>query len=249
MVRLRPDNLHDRRRSTTDRMNRTLKLVSALGVGMMTAAGLAQTTAPQAPATTAAPTAVAPQAVPAKIALIEYEQVAAATNEGQRSLQDLQKKYEPKKAQLDALSQEIDSLKKQVQSAPATLSDEERASRLRTIDTKQKQLTRDAEDAQAAYTADVQESVGKIAQKLGPVVIKYVQQNGYTMLLDNTGQQGGLAVMWTLPGTDISQAVVDAYNASSGVAAPMPAAPSAARPRTTTTTPRPAAPKPAAPKQ
>ncbi len=230
-------------------MNRTLKLVSALGVGMMTAAGLAQTTAPQAPATTAAPTAVAPQAVPAKIALIEYEQVAAATNEGQRSLQDLQKKYEPKKAQLDALSQEIDSLKKQVQSAPATLSDEERASRLRTIDTKQKQLTRDAEDAQAAYTADVQESVGKIAQKLGPVVIKYVQQNGYTMLLDNTGQQGGLAVMWTLPGTDISQAVVDAYNASSGVAAPMPAAPSAARPRTTTTTPRPAAPKPAAPKQ
>jgi outer membrane protein len=224
-------------------MNRTLNIVSALGVGMMTVAGVAQTSAPKPAATPTAATAVAPHAVSAKIALIEYEQVAAATNEGQQSLQDLQKKYQPKKAQLDSLSQEIDSLKKQLQSAPATLSEDERASRLRTIDTKQKQLTRDAQDAQAAYGADVQESVGKIAQKLGPIVIKYVQDNGYTMLLNNSGQQGGVSVMWTIPGTDISQAVVDAYNASSGVAAPVPAAPSpsAARPRTMA--PRPAAAK------
>ena len=51
--------------------------------------------------------------------------------------------------------------------------------------------------------------------KLGPVVINYVQKNGYTMLLDNTRPAG-----WSdrfcgrhRIGTDISQAVVDAYNA------------------------------------
>jgi outer membrane protein len=84
-----------------------------------------------------------------------------------------------------------------------------------------------------------------VAKKLGPIVIKYVQDNGYTLLLDNTGQQGGLAVLWMQPGTsDISQAIVDSYNASSGVAAPaVPSAPSASRPRQTPT------PKPAAPKQ
>ena len=208
----------------------------------MTVAGLAQTPALQTPATSLAPAAVAPQAVPAKIALIQFEEVAAATNEGQRTLQELQKKYEPKKAQLDALVGEVDSLKKQLQSAPATLPDAERASRQRAIDTKQKQLSRDADDAQNSYRSDVQESIGKVAQKLGPVVIQYVQKNGYTMLLNNSGQQGGVSVMWTTPGTDISQAVVDAYNTSSGVAAPVPSAPSAARPRTT-------APKAAAPKQ
>jgi outer membrane protein len=220
-------------------MNRTLALVAALAAGTTSAAGVAQTAAPQSTAAThsASPAAVAPQAVPAKIALIEYEQAAAATNEGERSLQDLQKKYEPKKTQLQALAQEVDTLKKQMQSAPATLSEADRASRLRAIDTKQKQLQRDGEDASTAYNADVQEALGKVAQKLGPVVIKYVQQNGYTMLLDNTGQQGGLGVLWTLPGTDISQAVVDAYNASSGVAAPVPSAPSP------TVHPRPAAPK------
>src|SRR6202453_672779 len=197
-------------------MNRTLVLVTALAAGMTSAAGVAQAAAPQTAAPTAPAAPVAPQAVPAKIALIEFERAAAATNEGIRDLQDLQKKYEPKKTQLQALGQEVDSLKKQLQSTSATLSEADRASRLRAIDTKEKQLQRDGEDASNAYNADVQESLGKVAKKLGPVVVKYVQQNGYTMLLDNTGQQGGIGVLWSIAGTAISQAVVDAYNVSSG---------------------------------
>lgn len=230
-------------------MNRTVALVTALAAGMTSAAGVTQTAGSQAPATAPTPPAahapVALQVVPAKIAVIEYEQATAATNEGQRALQALQKKFEPQKTQLQTLQAEIESLTKQLQSAPATMSDEERASRARTIDTKQKQLQRDGDDATAAFNAEMQETLGAVAKKLGPVVIKYVQDNGYTMLLDNTGQQGGLSVLWTQPGTtDISQAVVDAYNASSGVGAPaVPSAPSATRPRTTTP------PKPAAPKQ
>jgi outer membrane protein len=230
-------------------MNRTFALLTALGAGMTSAAGVAQTASTPAPATTAPATAPAPvQVVPAKIAVIEYEQATAATNEGQRALQALQKKYDPQKNQLQALQTEIESLTKQLQSAPATMSEDERASRARTIDTKQKQLQRDGDDATNAFQAEMQDTLGAIAKKMGPIVIKYVQDNGYTMLLDNTGQQGGLSVLWTAPGTtDISQAVVDAYNASSGVAAPaVPSAPSATRPRPTTTTPKPAtsAPKP-----
>ena len=188
--------------------------------------------------------------MPAKIALIEYEQATAATNEGQKALQDLQAKYQPKKNQLAALQTEIESLTKQLQSAPATMSEDEKQSRARTIDTKQKQLQRDGEDASAAFNSDMQEALGKVAQKMGPVVVKYVQDNGYTMLLDNTGQQGGLNIMWG--GTDISQAVVDAYNASSGISAPPPSAPSASRTtHPATTTPHNTAPKPSttAPKQ
>jgi outer membrane protein len=146
---------------------------------------------------------------------------------------------------LQALQTEIDSLTKQLQSPPATMSDEEKASRARTIDTKQKQLQRDGEDATNAFNAELQDTLGVVEKKLGPVVIKYVQDNGYTLLLDNSGQQGGLSVLWLQPGTtDISQAIVDAYNASSGVAAPaVPSAPSATRPHPTTPA------KPAAPKQ
>ena len=235
-------------------MNRTLALVSALGAGLFTAAVSVQAqTAPAAPAAaTPAPAAasapVQPQAVPAKIALIAFEQSVFATNEGQKAVQDVQKKYEPKKSQIDGLAQEVDSLKKQLQSAPATLTDEERASRLKNIDTKEKQLNRDAEDATAAYNADLQEAYGKLAQKVNVTMRKYVADNGFTLLLDvSGGQQNASPVLWAVPQTDVTEAVINAYNVASGVAPPPPSAPSASRPRATT--PRPAAPKPAAPKQ
>jgi Skp family chaperone for outer membrane proteins len=241
------------RRSTTHRMNRTLILVSALGAGLMTATGMAQTPATPAPATqTPAASAqtppatppVTPQAIPAKIALVAFEQAVFATNEGARSVQDIQAKYKPKKDQIDTLSTEVDSLKKQLQSAPATLTDAERATRLKTIDTKEKQLNREAEDAQTAYNAELQEAYGKLAGKVSAVLKKYVSDSGFTLLLDVSSQQSN--VMWANQSTDVTQAVVAAYNASSGVAAPVPSAPSApaaVRPRPTTPS------KPAAPKQ
>jgi Skp family chaperone for outer membrane proteins len=138
-------------------------------------------------------------------------------------------------------------LRKHLQSAPATLSDAERATRLKTIDTKEKQLSRQADDAQTAYNTDLQEVYGKLAAKVSNVLKKYVSDNGYTLLLDVSSQQSN--VMWANQSTDVTQAVVTAYNTSSGVAAPAPSAPSPARPRpTTSTTPKPAAPA-AAPKQ
>jgi Skp family chaperone for outer membrane proteins len=230
-------------------MNRNLVLVSALGAGLMTAAGMAQTPAAPAP-TTPAPQPAAdaapppPQAIPAKIALVAFEQAVLATNEGQRAIQDIQVKYKPKKDQIDTLSQEVDSLKKQLQSAPATLTDAERATRLKTIDTKEKQLNRDAEEAQTSYNAELQEAYSKIAPKVSAALKKYVSDNGYTLLLDVSSQQSN--VMWIGPNIDVTQAVVAAYNASSGIAAPTPSAPSAPaapRPHPASTTPKPTAPK------
>ena len=229
-------------------MNRTLILVSALG-GLMTTAGMAQTpaAAPAPPATEpAAPAPVTPQAIPAKIALVAFEQAVFATNEGQKAVQDIQTKYKPKKDQIETLSHEVDALKKQLQGAPATLTDAERAAKMKEIDAKEKRLNHDAEDAQTAYNTDLQEAYGKVAAKVSVTLKKYVSDSGFTLLLDVSSQQSN--VMWANQSTDVTQAVVTAYNTSSGVAAPVPPAPSAvapatARPRPTTTAPKPAAPK------
>ncbi len=226
-------------------MNRNLFVVTALSAGMMTAAA-ARAQAPAGAATQPAAgnaAAAVPQAVPAKVALVAFESAVFATNEGQRAVQEVQSKYQPKKAQIDTLAAEVDSLKKQLQSAPATLSDEERQTRLRNIDAKEKVLTRDSEDATQAYQADLQEAYGKVAQKVSGVTKNYVQQNGFTLLLDVSNQASN--VMWALQSTDVTQAVVEAYNKSSGVAAPPPSAPSAGRP--STAAPRPA-PRPTTPR-
>ncbi|MDE3104000.1 MAG: OmpH family outer membrane protein [Acidobacteriota bacterium] len=187
---------------------------AALGAGLMVVTCAAQT-ATSAPAAAAAP-AVA--MTPSKVALIEFEEVVAETNEGQHALKDLQTKFEPKKKDLDAQLAEIDKLKKDLQAAPATTTAAEKSARQKTIDAKERALSQAAAEAEQSYRKEMQDAIGKIAQKMGPVVLDYVKQNGYTLLLNNTGQQAGLSVMWMTPGTDISQAVLEAYNKVSGVA-------------------------------
>jgi outer membrane protein len=215
-------------------MNRNLTVLSVLGAALaLSPFAIAQ--APAAGAPPAAPTPAAPQAIPAKIAIINYEQVVVATNEGQVAAQTVQKKYEPKRQELEKLAAEVDSEKAALQKAGATLSDADRASKLRSIDTKEKQLNRDYEDMNNAGNADMQEALGKIAQKLNPLMLNYVQTNGFTILLDNSSQQSN--VMWAVDSTNISRAVLDAYNKQSGVAAPTPQAPSAPKPASSTAKP------------
>jgi outer membrane protein len=213
-------------------MNRTSSLLAALVAGLIPVALAAQVApAPPAPAPqTAAPAAapaVVPQAIPAKIALVAFEQAVFATNEGQRAVQEVQAKYAPKKAEIEALGNEVDNLKKQLQAAPASMPDEQRAALVKNIDTKEKKLSRDADDATNAYNADLQEAYGKVATKVNAVLRTYVQTNGYTLLLDVSSQQS--PVMWAQDNTDVTLAVVNAYNATSGVSAPPPMAPSAAK--------------------
>jgi len=238
-------------------MNRTIGILAALAAGFLPVAAVAQVSpAPPAssspsqaapPAAAApAPAAVTPQAIPAKIALIAFQQAVIATNEGQRTVLEVQKKFEPQKAKLDTLAAEIDSLKKQLQALPATPTEQERASREKSIDTKEKQYQRDVDDAQTEYQSALEEAYGKVAQKVNVVLQTYVKLNGFTLLLDVSNQQS--AVMWALPETDVTEAVIVAYNASSGVAPPPPAAPSAARPSTTPKPAAPAAPKATTPK-
>jgi outer membrane protein len=214
-------------------MNRTFVFATALATGLAASSLLAQTT--KAPATThaAAPAAAAevkPEAIPAKVAVIAFEQGVVATNEAQRATLELQKKYEPKKTTIDSENSELESLKKQYQALPATIPDEERAARLKTIDDKTKALQRDVEDAQNSYQTDLQEALGKVAQKFGGTAVKYAEEHGFTLLLNiGNGQQQLPTVLWWQRETDITQAAIDAYNVASGVAAPPPQAPAAPR--------------------
>jgi Skp family chaperone for outer membrane proteins len=217
-------------------MKRTL--VFALAAGLATSTLAAQT----APAPAAAGPAVAapPQAIAAKIAIIAFQQGAIATNEGQRAVADIQKKYEPQKAKIESAGAEVDSLNKQLQALPANAPDDQRASLLKNADAKKKQLDFDVEAASTAYQNDLAEAFGKIQQKFGTAAVAYCNANGFTLLVSPEGSQNAPnPVLWWNPTTDITQAVVNAYNASSGIAAPAPSAPSAR--------PRPAAPRPTAP--
>jgi outer membrane protein len=92
------------------------------------------------------------------------------------------------------------------------------------------------------------EKFSGIAQKVAGVMTQYAQQNGYTLILDaGSQQQQQSPILWAAESTNISEAVLQAYNKQSGVPA-QPAAAGAPRtgvtptrtpaPRTTTPAPR-----------
>ena len=223
-------------------MNRPLVLASALAAGLALSI-LAMPASAQAAPSAPAPTA-APQAIPAKVAIIAFEQAVVATNEGQKAVADIQKKYEPKKADIDARGKELDSLKAQLQALPASASDDERASLLKVIDKKEKDLQHDAETAQTDYQSDLQEAYGKVAQKVGGTAVSYVKSHGFTLLLNVGGQQQANPILWFTEETDVTQAVINEYNKTSGVAAPPPSAPTPARRTTPPAAAKPATTKP-----
>jgi len=199
------------------------------------ASGLALSAVAQTPATTAA--APAPNA---KVAVVAFQAAVGQTNEFQRDFADLQKKYDPKRAQLNTMTAEIDTLEKQLQATGDKLSDSERASKAKAIDDKKKQAQRIAEDAQNDYTGEMNDTFNKVATKVLEVMNAYANQQGFTLVIDGGGnQQQAPVVLYASPATDITRAVIDAYNVKSGVPAPPPQAPAAsgAQPRPSTAKP------------
>lgn len=224
-------------------MKKTLSLI------VLTAGSLAaQTggTSGAAPATTAAATGP----MPTKVAVLDIRRVIAATNEGRRDYEVLIKKFEPKQKEVDGLRKEIEDLRQQLQSAQ-NLSDADRATRVRSLEQKEKNLARVAEDAQKDFGEEQQQIIGRIGNKLMEVVDRYARQNGFGMVMDANSENPG-PVLWASEQVNISQQILDAYNQASGVPAPAANAPSANRPaapKTGTTTAPKAAPKTTTPKQ
>lgn len=200
----------------------------SLSITCMLAAGLSLSAIAQTAATHAA---TAPTGT-TKVAVINFQAAVFQTNEGRQNIATLQKKFDPKRTQLKAQADEIDTLKKQLQAAGDKLSDTERETRTKAIDDKEKALQRDGEDASNDYQQAMGQTYQQLAEKVYGVVQSYATQNGFGVVLDASagGQQSTPTVLWANQGTDITKAVIEAYNVKSGVPAPAPEAPTAPTP-------------------
>ncbi len=179
-------------------------------------------------------------AITTKIGIVHIQDAILATEEGKKEFEGLQQKFTPKQAELKALNDEVENLKKQYAAQSDKLSDDEKASRAKAIDTKQKVLQRNYEDAQTEFQQAEQEVVNRIGAKMLKVLEKYAQANGYSIVLDVSNPQTS-PVLWATQSNVITKELVDAYNAANPSAggtkpAVRPAAP-AQRPATHPATP------------
>lgn len=200
--------------------------------------------APGMPTTTAGGT---------KVGTINIQEAIFGSNEGQRDLQALQKKYEPKSAELKSQSDELEALKKQLSTQQDKLNQEALDNLKKQIETKQKSFDRSVQDLQEEGGSQQQDIAKRILQKMAPMIVKYSQENGFGIIVDTSKPWPESNVLWWGEAVDITRAVVEAYNVQSGVPAPAaPGAGAAAKPPSTNrpatgTAPKTPAPKPSEP--
>jgi len=203
---------------------------------VLSVAALAQTgTAAATPAPAAAdPAAPAVTGTGTKVGTISMEQAIFATNEGRRDFEALSKKLEPKQNELKGLNDEIEALQKQLNTQQDKLNDDARGTLVKQIETRKKSLDRALQDAREDAQNQQNEIAQRILQKLGPVLIKYANENGFGVIMDTSQPWPQSPVVWWRDVVDVTKPVVDVYNAQSGVPAPA----------STTAAPKPAANKP-----
>jgi outer membrane protein len=233
-----PKNLEDiLPRSPKHPMTRKFAPSALLVAVVLSLAALAQTGTAAAAPTAAAPASAAPLAGTNKVGIINIQGAIMACNEGRRDLEALDKKFEPKRSELQNLGKEIEDLKKQLNTQGDKLNDEARNNLVRNLESKQKTMQRSSEDAQNDYQQQQNEIAQRILQKMAPVIDKFAKDNQYSLLIDVSQPWPQGQVLWFGPNTDVTKQVVDLYNARSGVPAPTSASSSSSRPTSGTTTP------------
>lgn len=212
-------------RSQKQIMTSMLNRILAATVFALSITAVAQTDGAAAPLP-AAPSSAASTSSPiangggSKIGTINVEQAIFASNEGQRDFEALSKKLEPKQTDLKSKNDEVESLKKQLNTQGEKLNDESRGTLVKQIEQKQKALERSVQDARDDAQNQQNEIAQRILQKMAPIIVKYAGDNGFGLIMDTSNPWPNGPVLWAGPSVDITKPVVDTYNLQSGVAAP-----------------------------
>ena len=149
-----------------------------------------------------------------KVGLINMSAAIGNTQEGKKAAADLQKKYQPRQQELERLQQEINSIQDQLNKQSATLSEDEQRRLSRELEDKQRLLKRSTDDAQTDVTADRDEVIRRISQKMSHVINDYAQQNGLSLVVD--GSQ--IPIYYYAKDLDITAEIVKRYDAANPVA-------------------------------
>jgi len=209
-------------------------------------------TAPSSAATT--PTTTTPN-TGTKVGAINIDGAILGTNEGRRDMEALGKKFEPKQTELKNQNDELEGLKKQLSTQQDKLNEDALANLKKQIETKQKSFDRALQDAQEEFGGQQQEIANRILNKMAPMIVKYAQENGFGLIIDTSKPWPQSPVLMAGQGVDITQPVVEIYNAQSGVPAPAASGAGASKPTgpkptgTAPTKPATPAPKTDTPKQ
>jgi outer membrane protein len=156
------------------------------------------------------------------IVTVNFNAAVLQTAEARKSLSALEARYAPKQKQLQARNDEVESLRKQLADTSSNLSDAERATRARSLESKEKELQREAEDFKSDSQGESEQIFQRVATKVYAFLQTFSQQHGYSAVIERGSD--AYPVIWYAAGNmDISDELIKAYNAQAEGASSPPA--------------------------
>lgn len=162
-----------------------------------------------------------PAAAETKMGLINVQQAIASTVEGQALIKQLEEKYKPTRDKMEAENQSLTGMRDQLQKGANTMSEDARRNLARDIQTKERNLQRDMEDARGEFSQEQNVLFNEIGTKLMAVITKYSSDNGLSIVLDISNPQS--PVLFAVNEVNITEAIVKSYDAEHAAAAASPA--------------------------
>ena len=156
------------------------------------------------------------------IVTVSFNAAVLQTAEARKSLTALEARYAPKQKQLQALNDEVESLRKQLADSSSNLSDAERATRAQLLESKEKQLQRQAEDFKSDSQSESEQVFQRVATKVYAFLQTFSQQHGYSAVIER-GSDAYPVVWYAASNLDITDALIKAYNAQAEGALATPA--------------------------
>lgn len=178
-------------------------------------------------------------AAPTKLGVIDVQVAITSTSEGKQAAAELQSQFAPRQTELSNLQKQLEDIQTRLRTGQTTLSDDEKARLQRDGENIQRSFQRKSQDANDDFTQAQRDVVDRIGRKMIDVLGKYARDNGYSVILDRSGQAS--PVIYAANSTDVTQDIIRLYDQNYPVKASASGAGAG-------TTPRPAAAKPATPK-
>ncbi|HEY0702613.1 MAG TPA: OmpH family outer membrane protein [Candidatus Acidoferrales bacterium] len=174
-----------------------------------------------------------------KIGVIDVQVAITSTAEGKQAAAELQSQFAPRQTELTNMQKQMEDIQTRLRTGQTTLSDDEKARLGREGEQLQRSYQRRSQDAQDDFNEAQREIVDRIGRRMIDVLNKYSRDNGYSIILDRSGQAS--PVIFAANSTDVTQEIIRLFDQSYPVkaSAATPRTPAAAKP----------APKPAAPQQ
>ena len=159
------------------------------------------------------------------VATISFNSAVLQTAESRKALEGLQTRFAPRQAHLEALSKEVEALRGQL-AGKTPINDTERSAKEQTLNSKDRQMQREAEDFKNDSEGAAQQVFQVVAQKVYAFLQTYAVRQGFNLVVER-GTDSSPAVWYARKGLDITEQVTKAYDSLNATpSSPHSAAPS-----------------------